>query len=125
MRRRNKSVFAFFSAIILIMVLIITASVHPGRTDSKGGHKDNKNQSGLGEYHYHCGGYPAHLHRGDSCPYMHNEDNQDTEKNSTESTDDIVNDSFSKSVSNSPLIITVGSVFILCLTMVIFLKRNK
>ena len=42
---------------------------HSGRTDSKGGHKDNKNKSGLGNYHYHCGGYPAHLHTNGICPY--------------------------------------------------------
>ena len=42
---------------------------HSGRTDSSGGHKDNKNKSGLGSYHYHCGGYPAHLHDGGVCPY--------------------------------------------------------
>lgn len=42
---------------------------HSGRTDSSGGHKDNKNISGLGSYHYHCGGYPAHLHKNGVCPY--------------------------------------------------------
>lgn len=42
---------------------------HSGRTDSNGGHKDNKNKSGLGSYHYHCGGYPAHLHDNGACPY--------------------------------------------------------
>ena len=58
-------------AIILALVLaaIITASAHSGRTDANGGHRDNSNQSGLGYYHYHCGGYPAHLHYGGSCPY--------------------------------------------------------
>ena len=43
---------------------------HPGRTDSSGGHHDNKNVSGLGSYHYHCGGNPAHLHSGGVCPYI-------------------------------------------------------
>lgn len=42
---------------------------HPGRTDSSGGHKDNNNKSGLGSYHYHCGGNPAHLHDNGICPY--------------------------------------------------------
>ena len=42
---------------------------HSGRTDSSGGHRDNKNASGLGGYHYHCGGHPAHLHTGGVCPY--------------------------------------------------------
>ena len=46
-----------------------TAQAHSGRTDSSGGHKDNKNKSGLGSYHYHCGGYPAHLHKNGVCPY--------------------------------------------------------
>lgn len=48
---------------------VITAEAHSGRTDSRGGHKDNKNKSGLGSYHYHCGGYPAHLHENGVCPY--------------------------------------------------------
>lgn len=59
-------------------IVIITLSVicigritlaHSGRTDSSGGHKDNNNKSGLGSYHYHCGGYPAHLHTNGACPY--------------------------------------------------------
>ena len=37
---------------------VFTAEAHSGRTDSSGGHRDNKNKSGLGSYHYHCGGYP-------------------------------------------------------------------
>lgn len=46
-----------------------TVEAHSGRTDSNGGHKDNKNKSGLGSYHYHCGGHPAHLHENGVCPY--------------------------------------------------------
>ncbi|MDO5338351.1 MAG: YHYH domain-containing protein [Eubacteriales bacterium] len=42
---------------------------HSGRTDGSGGHHDNRNASGLGSYHYHCGGHPAHLHTGGVCPY--------------------------------------------------------
>lgn len=49
-----------------------TVEAHSGRTDSSGGHKDNKNASGLGSYHYHCGGNPAHLHDGGACPYSSN-----------------------------------------------------
>lgn len=45
------------------------ADAHSGRTDSSGGHHDNKNKSGLGSYHYHCGGNPAHLHENGVCPY--------------------------------------------------------
>ena len=58
-----------------ILALLITISIplislaHSGRTDKTGGHRDNKNKSGLGYYHYHCGGYPAHLHSKGVCPY--------------------------------------------------------
>ena len=45
------------------------AQAHSGRTDASGGHRDNKNASGLGSYHYHCGGHPAHLHPNGVCPY--------------------------------------------------------
>lgn len=57
---------------ILLLVGLTTCSslmAHSGKTDSNGGHKDNKNKSGLGSYHYHCGGYPAHLHTNGVCPY--------------------------------------------------------
>lgn len=33
-----------------------TVQAHSGRTDSSGGHHDNKNVRGLGFYHYHSGG---------------------------------------------------------------------
>lgn len=49
--------------------LTATVEAHSGRTDSKGGHKDNKNKSGLGSYHYHCGGNEPHLHNSGVCPY--------------------------------------------------------
>ena len=55
--------------IVLIICTSFTSLAHPGRTDSSGGHKDNKNVSGLGSYHYHCGGHPAHLHKNGVCPY--------------------------------------------------------
>ncbi len=48
---------------------VIIAEAHSGRTDANGGHRDTKNKSGLGSYHYHCGGYPAHLHKNGVCPY--------------------------------------------------------
>lgn len=54
---------------ILLIAFPLTTFAHSGRTDSSGGHKDNKNKSGLGQYHYHCGGHPAHLHKNGVCPY--------------------------------------------------------
>lgn len=49
--------------------VLIEANAHSGRTDSSGGHRDNQNKSGLGSYHYHCGGHSAHLHPNGVCPY--------------------------------------------------------
>lgn len=42
--------------IVTIFLIPIVNFAHGGRTDARGGHKDNKNASGLGPYHYHCGG---------------------------------------------------------------------
>ncbi len=58
-------------AIFMVFCYLFTTPsfAHSGKTDGNGGHKDNKNKSGLGSYHYHCGGYPAHLHSGGVCPY--------------------------------------------------------
>ena len=56
-------------AIVLLILSQITAFAHSGRTDRHGGHRDNKNKSGLGYYHYHCGGHSAHLHPKGICPY--------------------------------------------------------
>lgn len=53
----------------LLIAFSGSALAHSGRTDSSGGHRDNKNKSGLGSYHYHCGGHPAHLHEDGVCPY--------------------------------------------------------
>lgn len=64
-----RTVLSVLCAATLIMCSIVVAVAHSGRTDSRGGHKDNKNASGLGSYHYHCGGYPAHLHSSGYCPY--------------------------------------------------------
>jgi hypothetical protein len=58
---------------------------HSGRTDSSGGHKDNKNASGLGAYHYHHG-YKAHLHSDGLCPYDSVSENK-KEKNNESASD--------------------------------------
>lgn len=62
----KKKISTFMIALSLLNPAATLA--HSGRTDSSGGHKDNKNKSGLGSYHYHCGGHPAHLHTN-GCPY--------------------------------------------------------
>ena len=55
--------------ISILFCFLTTAYSHSGRTDSNGGHRDNANKSGLGSYHYHCGGNPPHLHDNGICPY--------------------------------------------------------
>lgn len=57
-------------ALCLALCFSNAAFAHSGRTDGNGGHRDNNNVSGLGYYHYHCGGNPAHLHPNGVCPYQ-------------------------------------------------------
>lgn len=57
------------SLILAISMAVTPVLAHSGRTDKNGGHKDKNNVSGLGYYHYHCGGYPAHKHINGVCPY--------------------------------------------------------
>lgn len=68
---RKKGSRALLICVVFIMTICIcfSSNAHSGRTDSSGGHKDNKNKSGLGSYHYHCGGHPPHLHTNGVCPY--------------------------------------------------------
>lgn len=61
----KKKIIVLICAILLCSQPIIA---HSGRTDSSGGHRDNKNASGLGYYHYHHG-YGPHLHPNGICPY--------------------------------------------------------
>lgn len=65
-----KSKVNLFLVLVVILSQMngVTAFGHRGRTDSNGGHRDNKNVSGLGSYHYHHG-YSAHLHPNGICPY--------------------------------------------------------
>lgn len=69
MKNVSKKLLILGIIIFFIISMPVVNLAHSGRTDSNGGHKDNKNASGLGSYHYHCGGNPAHLHTGGVCPY--------------------------------------------------------
>lgn len=62
--------FAFY-----IFAGIMPVYAHPGKTDAEGGHKDKKNISGLGAYHYHHG-QSAHLHHDGKCPYEKDSKNE-------------------------------------------------
>lgn len=68
---KNSKKVSLMVILLLVLTLPMSAMAHGGRTDGAGGHKDNKNASGLGYYHYHCGGNPPHLHSGGGCPYSY------------------------------------------------------
>lgn len=70
MKRLNRVLAVLLCAVMVVGSTGVSASAHSGRTDGSGGHRDNNNVSGLGSYHYHCGGYPAHLHVSGYCPYL-------------------------------------------------------
>ena len=69
MKKSKEKIVSILLIALSIISIGISAYAHSGRTDSSGGHKDNKNKSGLGSYHYHCGGHSAHLHTNGVCPY--------------------------------------------------------
>lgn len=69
MKKNKKKIITAFLCLTIITIMSGSAYGHSGRTDSRGGHKDNQNKSGLGSYHYHCGGNPPHLHTNGVCPY--------------------------------------------------------
>lgn len=79
-----KNKFKYIFVIFWVFMLLFTGGIfaHSGRTDSNGGHKDNKNVSGLGPYHYHCGGHEAHLHPNGVCPYSSSSNISNTYNNS-------------------------------------------
>lgn len=69
MKLKKAVTFTFFMSFIISCMLSFNSFAHSGNTDEYGGHKDRNNRSGFGLYHYHCGGYPAHLHPNGNCPY--------------------------------------------------------
>lgn len=79
----KKRIVSIITICILMLTVPFVIFAHSGRTDSNGGHKDNKNKSGLGSYHYHCGGYPAHLHKNGVCPYKGGSTSTSTTKTTT------------------------------------------
>ena len=102
--RKNKTKIIYILLIILSIISIgVNAYAHSGRTDSNGGHRDNQNKSGLGSYHYHCGGHPAHLHTNGVCPYS---SSSSSSKSSTSSSSSLS----TKSTSTVPTTIVVTNI---------------
>ncbi len=69
MKKSKRKLVSILLKVLVISSMSVSAYAHQGKTDSYGGHKDKENKSGLGSYHYHCGGNPAHLHTNGVCPY--------------------------------------------------------
>lgn len=70
MKKSKRKLVSILLKVLVISSMSVSAYAHQGKTDSYGGHKDKENKSGLGSYHYHCGGNPAHLHTNGVCPYL-------------------------------------------------------
>ena len=85
MKKSNKKVISILLIILTISLTNVSVYAHQGRTDAQGGHRDNKNKSGLGYYHYHCGNNPAHLHPNGVCPYSSNSSESKSENSSSTS----------------------------------------
>lgn len=99
MKYNSKKVWTILTILFLIIAIGGNAFAHSGRTDSRGGHKDNQNKSGLGSYHYHCGGHPAHLHENGVCPYSSTSSSTSSSSKSTSTSNS--NSSNSKSITTS------------------------
>ncbi len=84
MKNSYKKIFIIILMIIyIILCFSFNCFAHSGRTDSNGGHKDNQNKSGLGSYHYHCGGNPPHLHSNGVCPYSSSKSSKSSSSSSS------------------------------------------
>ena len=106
MNKKLGKITTMLFVVITMMCVSLNAYAHSGRTDSSGGHRDNKNKSGLGSYHYHCGGHPAHLHKNGVCPYT-----SKSKKSSSSSKSNSSSKSYStKTVSAEPVTIKATSI---------------
>lgn len=103
MKKSKKKIISILLTILIISLTSMSAYAHQGRTDAQGGHRDNKNKSGLGYYHYHCGNHPAHLHTNGVCPYSSNSSESKSENSSSTS-------SGTKTTSTAPTTIEVTDI---------------
>ena len=107
MKRFKKLLIALSLAITIsqtvpqIIIPVTTVEAHSGRTDSRGGHKDNKNKSGLGSYHYHCGGNPPHLHTDGICPYANGTTSSSSSPSGSSGSSSSTSTANANSISNS------------------------
>lgn len=103
MKKSNKKIILMLLNILIICSISAGAYAHQGKTDANGGHKDKNNKSGLGYYHYHCGGHPAHLHTNGVCPYSSSSSASKSETSSSAA-------SSTKTTSTAPTTIDVTDI---------------
>lgn len=104
--RNIQRLVTILTTFALFLSCVFFAGAHSGRTDGSGGHRDNKNKSGLGSYHYHCGGHPAHLHDGGVCPYASGSSNS----SSSYSSQPVKKEVSSITIAEAPKELIVGQV---------------
>lgn len=97
MKRNKGKIISIFLIVLSVVFMGVNTYAHSGRTDANGGHRDNQNKSGLGSYHYHCGGHEAHLHPNGVCPYS----SSSSSSSSKSSTSSSSSSSSSKSTTSS------------------------
>lgn len=97
MKRNKGKIISIFLIVLSVVFMGVNTYAHSGRTDANGGHRDNQNKSGLGSYHYHCGGHEAHLHPNGVCPYS----SSASSSSSKSSTSSSSSSSSSKSTTSS------------------------
>lgn len=100
---RHPTFRRLLALLVLLALLPAAALAHSGRTDSRGGHRDNKNKSGLGSYHFHCGGFPAHLHPNGVCPYSASGSSAGGKSSSLENVDELIRSSVRQGIVSPSL----------------------
>ena len=110
MKKYIKKIVSVLIIILTILSIQISVYSHSGRTDANGGHKDNKNKSGLGSYHYHCGGHPAHLHPNGVCPYSSSSKSSTSSSGSASSSSSSTTSSTSSSSNSKATTSTPSSI---------------
>jgi len=108
MKYNSKKFLTVITIICLIIGIAGNSFAHSGRTDSNGGHKDNQNKSGLGSYHYHCGGNPPHLHENGVCTYSSSSFSSSSASGAS-TNESSINFSSSQSASSESVISTTSS----------------
>ncbi len=103
MKKSKKKIISILLNIFIICSISAGVYAHQGKTDANGGHKDKNNKSGLGYYHYHCGGHPAHLHPNGICPYSSSSPTSKSETSSSAA-------SSTKTTSTAPTTIEVTDI---------------